>query len=344
MLLAPDAGGERRAGALPFLGSVCLRCGHIPAGSWGCREPGLGLFLGCSPAAAGRKGDGDQAHPADPGLWLWEDETQVWPALGSWGKDGRKAVVGGKPQTLCFPLFCWAGWPNLAAWWDSAWCHLVWWCMTRGSVVPELVALELVQNEAVGANWEFWSGCLGWLCLSVPQAFKFRGENLTPLPACPSRGRSRCSWHRKLSVTGLCCEHGLGLINTPGAQGPKSLFPQGSPGRPRRAGRGWEKWHWRMLRDISHTGWHMWLGGPNGSGSCRDRHLSALAASASVSFGGEFPPSITPWSTWSSSLRVPLQLSQGAWDAAGAVPAGPSSSKGGSIPLYFPTAGTPLGP
>lgn len=177
-----------------------------------------------------------------------------WLCTGSWGKDGREepAVVGGKPQSLP-PLFCWVGWTNLAPQWDSAWWHLVWWCLTRGSVVPscvvpELLVLELVQTEA---NWGFWGGCLR--CRAAGMSLSSAGIQdrwgrflLSSLPVLP-QGGSCCSWHRELSM--LCCEHGLGLINTPGVQGP--LFPLG---RPRIAGRGWGKWHWRMLRDISHTG------------------------------------------------------------------------------------------
>lgn len=94
-------------------------------------------------------------------------------------------------------------------------------------------------------------------------------------------------------MTRPCCEHGLGLVNTPGVQGPRSPFLHGSLGRPRMAGRGWGKWHWRVLRDVSHTGWHMGLAGPNGSGSCRDRHLAWLLLPVGI-LGRRMPTPASP--------------------------------------------------
>lgn len=96
------------------------------------------MSVGCSSAVAGRKEEGDQADPAEPSLQLWEDKTEMWPAVKSWllmalyrelGKGWEGGSGSGKPWTLP-PLFCWVGWPNLAAQWDLAWWHLLWWCMT----------------------------------------------------------------------------------------------------------------------------------------------------------------------------------------------------------------------
>lgn len=66
-------------------------------------------------------------------------------------------------------------------------------------------------------------------------------------------------------------------------------------------------------------------------------------------WGGECPPQPRPIEQHGlfepeQFPKGPMRLSRGAWDAAGPVPAGPSTSKGGSVPFCFPTAGTPLHP
>lgn len=114
---------------LPLLGSM-----HVPtmAASFQVAEDGgktnLGVFVGCSHAAAGMEGGTDRAGPADPSLSLWEDEMEMWLAaggrlpagpggfaMGNWREDRgeEEAVRGGGPWALP-PLLCWelAGTPT----------------------------------------------------------------------------------------------------------------------------------------------------------------------------------------------------------------------------------------
>lgn len=57
------------------------------------------------------------------------------------------------------------------------------------------------------------------------------------------------------------------------------------------AGRGWKKWHWRMPHRLVHVaGWSQWKCELQGQ-------ASALAASASVSFGGESAHPALPYQT-----------------------------------------------
>lgn len=136
------------------------------------------MSVGCSPAVAGRKGDGEQTDPADPSLQLWEGETEMWPVVGSWlpmGPDGFAQGAGarmgersrqGWVVNLGVCLLCSAG--LVGQTWllhgtQLCW-HLAWWCLTWGSVVPscvvpEMLVLELAQTEATGENWGFWGGC-----------------------------------------------------------------------------------------------------------------------------------------------------------------------------------------
>lgn len=160
--------------------------------------------MGRSPAAAGRKGDRNQADPADLSAQLWEDETEMWPAVGSWfrmGPDGFAQGTGARvgerrrrwwkaPDSASSVLLGWLAKPGC-----SVSLSLVWWCVTRGSVVPsrvvpELVVLELVQTEAVGANWGFWDGCLG--CRAAGLALPLSSTGIqdqgreSHYPPCPS--------------------------------------------------------------------------------------------------------------------------------------------------------------
>lgn len=97
-------------------------------------------------------------------------------------------------------------------------------------------------------------------------------------------------------MTRLCCGHGLGLINTPGVQGP--LFPLGRPGMAGMAeggGNGTGECSGTSATQAGESQWECELQG----------RASALAASASVSFGGE-----------SAHPALPHQAAQGAQAAA----------------------------
>lgn len=126
---SPDAGGESRAGALPFL--LSMFAFGVAASSQAAEAAGR-LLQGCLWGAAllqqAGRGTGTRqtlltsAHGC--GRMRWKCGLQ-WGAGSSWdqmalhrelgqGWERGEGSGGGKPQTLP-PLFCWVGWPKLAA-------------------------------------------------------------------------------------------------------------------------------------------------------------------------------------------------------------------------------------